>query len=175
MRISYVWALCRDQTELDPRAAWRLLDLSASSQEQFIWRQQEIALFNIHHNWRIINPMLQNKSNLENGRETLHYIIITQWSQAASQSVCRGDSFMSPGLCTVGALRSCLDGALSSGQWWWSGLNNLQQRADLSRIEDKLWPRSVMRIFSPLCQLLRVTSIQLWPDLAPVASISKII
>lgn len=36
LRISYVWALCRDQTELDPRAAWRLLDLSASSQEQFI-------------------------------------------------------------------------------------------------------------------------------------------
>ena len=36
MRISYVWALCRDQTELDPRAAWRLMDLSASSQEQFI-------------------------------------------------------------------------------------------------------------------------------------------
>ena len=36
MRITYVWALCRDQTELDPRAAWRLLDLSASSQEQFI-------------------------------------------------------------------------------------------------------------------------------------------
>jgi len=36
MRITYVWALCRDQTELEPRAAWRLLDLSASSQEQFI-------------------------------------------------------------------------------------------------------------------------------------------
>ena len=36
MRITYVWALCRDQTELDPRAAWRLLDLSASVQEQFI-------------------------------------------------------------------------------------------------------------------------------------------
>jgi len=35
MRIAYVWALCRDQTELDPRAAWRLLDLSASSQEQY--------------------------------------------------------------------------------------------------------------------------------------------
>ena len=36
LRITYVWALCRDQTELDPRAAWRLLDLSSSSQEQFI-------------------------------------------------------------------------------------------------------------------------------------------
>ena len=38
MRMTYVWALCRDQTELDPKAAWRLLDLSASSQEQFIWK-----------------------------------------------------------------------------------------------------------------------------------------
>lgn len=36
MRVSYVWVLCRDQTELNPRAAWRLLDLSANSQEQFI-------------------------------------------------------------------------------------------------------------------------------------------
>lgn len=36
MRVSYVWVLCRDQAELDPRAAWRLLDLSANSQEQFL-------------------------------------------------------------------------------------------------------------------------------------------
>jgi len=36
MRVAYVWVLCRDQTELDPRAAWRLLELSANSQEQFI-------------------------------------------------------------------------------------------------------------------------------------------
>jgi len=36
MRVTYVWVLCRDQTELDPKAAWRLLDLSAMSQEQFI-------------------------------------------------------------------------------------------------------------------------------------------
>jgi len=36
MRIQYVWVLCRDQSELDPRAAWRLLDLSANSQEQYI-------------------------------------------------------------------------------------------------------------------------------------------
>lgn len=35
-RLTYLWVLCRDQTELDPRAAWRLLDLSANSQEQFI-------------------------------------------------------------------------------------------------------------------------------------------
>lgn len=36
MRVQYVWVLCRDQTELNPSAAWRLLDLSANSQEQFI-------------------------------------------------------------------------------------------------------------------------------------------
>ncbi len=36
MRVQYVWVLCRDQTELDPKAAWRLLELSASSQEQFL-------------------------------------------------------------------------------------------------------------------------------------------
>jgi len=36
MRVQYVWVLCRDQTELNPRAAWRLLDLSANSQEQYI-------------------------------------------------------------------------------------------------------------------------------------------
>jgi len=36
LRVTYVWVLCRDQTELDPKAAWRLLDLSANSQEQFI-------------------------------------------------------------------------------------------------------------------------------------------
>lgn len=36
MRVNYVWVLCRDITEHDPRAAWRLLDLSASSSEQFL-------------------------------------------------------------------------------------------------------------------------------------------
>jgi len=36
MRVQYVWVLCRDQSELDPRAAWRLLDLSANSQEQYL-------------------------------------------------------------------------------------------------------------------------------------------
>jgi len=36
MRVAYVWVLCRDQTELNPQAAWRLLDISANSQEQFI-------------------------------------------------------------------------------------------------------------------------------------------
>jgi len=36
LRVSYVWVMCRDVTEIDPRAAWRLLDLSASSQEQLL-------------------------------------------------------------------------------------------------------------------------------------------
>ncbi|CAL8268746.1 unnamed protein product [Arctogadus glacialis] len=35
-RIMYVWALCRDQEELNPYAAWRLLDISASSTEQIL-------------------------------------------------------------------------------------------------------------------------------------------
>ncbi|XP_045597183.1 mitochondrial import inner membrane translocase subunit TIM44 isoform X2 [Procambarus clarkii] len=36
LRVQYVWVLCRDQTELDSRAAWRILDLSAQSTEQFV-------------------------------------------------------------------------------------------------------------------------------------------
>jgi mitochondrial import inner membrane translocase subunit TIM44 len=36
MRISYVWVLCRDPQELDPKAAWRLLEMSAHSAEQFV-------------------------------------------------------------------------------------------------------------------------------------------
>ncbi|CAG9856084.1 unnamed protein product [Phyllotreta striolata] len=36
MRVNYVWVLCRDVVEPDPRAAWRLLDLSASSNEQLV-------------------------------------------------------------------------------------------------------------------------------------------
>ncbi|KAL1509349.1 hypothetical protein ABEB36_004103 [Hypothenemus hampei] len=36
MRVTYVWVLCRDITETDARAAWRLLDLSASSNEQLV-------------------------------------------------------------------------------------------------------------------------------------------
>ena len=121
--------------------------------------------------------MLLNKSNLENDRAALHHYhsLTHSRSQPASQSVPRRHTFVSwvPAFAQlVEATRYCLDGALSSGQWWWSGLNNLQQRADLSRIEDKLWPRSVIY---PLYQLLRVTyiSIQPWPDLAPVASISN--
>ncbi|CAH1159741.1 unnamed protein product [Phaedon cochleariae] len=36
MRVNYVWVLCRDPSEPDPRAAWRLLDISASSNEQLV-------------------------------------------------------------------------------------------------------------------------------------------
>ncbi|XP_043946616.1 mitochondrial import inner membrane translocase subunit TIM44 [Protopterus annectens] len=36
LRMLYVWALCRDQDELNPHTAWRLLDISASSTEQIL-------------------------------------------------------------------------------------------------------------------------------------------
>ncbi|XP_052100461.1 mitochondrial import inner membrane translocase subunit TIM44-like [Mytilus californianus] len=36
MRVTYVWALCRDQEELNPRAAWKLLDISAVTGSQFL-------------------------------------------------------------------------------------------------------------------------------------------
>ena len=37
MRINYIWVLCRDQSELDPSAAWRLMELAATNQvEQFL-------------------------------------------------------------------------------------------------------------------------------------------
>ncbi|OQV15373.1 Mitochondrial import inner membrane translocase subunit TIM44 [Hypsibius exemplaris] len=36
MRTTYVWVLCRDQTILDPSAAWRLIDLSANTVEQWL-------------------------------------------------------------------------------------------------------------------------------------------
>lgn len=36
MRVNYVWVLCRDPEELNPKAAWRLMELSANSSEQFV-------------------------------------------------------------------------------------------------------------------------------------------
>uniref|UniRef100_A0AAZ3PDW3 Mitochondrial import inner membrane translocase subunit TIM44 n=1 Tax=Oncorhynchus tshawytscha TaxID=74940 RepID=A0AAZ3PDW3_ONCTS len=36
LRMMYVWALCRDQEELNTYAAWRLLDISASSTDPLI-------------------------------------------------------------------------------------------------------------------------------------------
>lgn len=35
-RMDYVWVLCRDQNELDPKAAWRLLEMAATSNQQYI-------------------------------------------------------------------------------------------------------------------------------------------
>lgn len=36
MRVNYVWVLCRDPEDLNPKSAWRLMELSASSSEQFV-------------------------------------------------------------------------------------------------------------------------------------------
>lgn len=36
MRVNYVWVLCRDPNDLNPRSAWRLMEISASSSEQFL-------------------------------------------------------------------------------------------------------------------------------------------
>ena len=36
MRVNYVWVLCRDPNDLNPRSAWRLMELSANSSEQFL-------------------------------------------------------------------------------------------------------------------------------------------
>lgn len=36
MRVTYVWVLCRDPSEPNPKAAWKLLDLSANSSEQLV-------------------------------------------------------------------------------------------------------------------------------------------
>ena len=33
---NYVWVLCRDQSELDPKAAWKVLEMAASSTPQFL-------------------------------------------------------------------------------------------------------------------------------------------
>lgn len=36
MRVNYVWVLCRDPNEINPRSAWRLMEISANSSEQFV-------------------------------------------------------------------------------------------------------------------------------------------
>lgn len=36
MRVNYVWVLCRDPNEMIPKSAWRLMDISANSSEQFV-------------------------------------------------------------------------------------------------------------------------------------------
>ncbi|CAG2162014.1 unnamed protein product [Oppiella nova] len=36
LRVHYVWVLCRDQNEFDPKACWKLMDLSANSAQQWL-------------------------------------------------------------------------------------------------------------------------------------------
>ncbi|XP_063704714.1 mitochondrial import inner membrane translocase subunit TIM44 [Culicoides brevitarsis] len=36
MRVNYVWVLCRDPNDLNPKSAWRLMELSANSTEQLV-------------------------------------------------------------------------------------------------------------------------------------------
>ncbi|KAI0231913.1 Mitochondrial import inner membrane translocase subunit TIM44 [Lamellibrachia satsuma] len=36
MKIFHVWAFCRDQSILDPKAAWRIIDISSSPAEQWV-------------------------------------------------------------------------------------------------------------------------------------------
>ena len=36
MRVDNVWAFCRDMQQLNPEAAWRVLDMSTTSSEQWI-------------------------------------------------------------------------------------------------------------------------------------------
>ena len=34
--VQYVWALCRDQTILDPKGAWRLMECTANANDIFV-------------------------------------------------------------------------------------------------------------------------------------------
>ncbi|GAB6032437.1 hypothetical protein CHUAL_011075 [Chamberlinius hualienensis] len=36
IRVFYVWALCRDQNEVNPKAAWKLMDMSANTSTQWL-------------------------------------------------------------------------------------------------------------------------------------------
>jgi import inner membrane translocase subunit TIM44 len=36
LRVNHVWALCRDTSEVNPRAAWKVLDMAANSTEQLL-------------------------------------------------------------------------------------------------------------------------------------------
>ncbi|KAF5396482.1 Mitochondrial import inner membrane translocase subunit TIM44 [Paragonimus heterotremus] len=36
LRVTHVWALCRDQSEFHPWAAWRLLDIAMMPTEQWL-------------------------------------------------------------------------------------------------------------------------------------------
>ena len=36
IRVNHVWVVCRDQSELDPKAAWKILEMASSSSQQFM-------------------------------------------------------------------------------------------------------------------------------------------
>jgi import inner membrane translocase subunit TIM44 len=36
LRVTHVWALCRDMAELEPRAAWRVLEMAQLPTEQWL-------------------------------------------------------------------------------------------------------------------------------------------
>ena len=35
-KVMYVWALCRDQTELNPKSAWKLMECSFHATDMFV-------------------------------------------------------------------------------------------------------------------------------------------
>ena len=35
-RVHHVWALCRDQSDLNPKSAWRLMECAAHQSEMFV-------------------------------------------------------------------------------------------------------------------------------------------
>lgn len=35
-RVHHVWALCRDQSDLNPNSAWRLMECAAHQSEMFV-------------------------------------------------------------------------------------------------------------------------------------------
>ena len=36
LKIVYVWVLCRDMEELNPQAAWKILEVSSNAQELWL-------------------------------------------------------------------------------------------------------------------------------------------
>ena len=36
VRVIHVWALCKDQTELNPWASWRILDIAMAPSDQWL-------------------------------------------------------------------------------------------------------------------------------------------
>jgi len=42
MKVYHVWALCRDVEEIDPRAAWKVIDQSMSASPMLLWGSHRI-------------------------------------------------------------------------------------------------------------------------------------